>query len=207
MLFRLHVGNYLFAQIHCYPNKVLVGIFKCFSTILSISQQNQSTKMAHKSQKHWPSQPPVLGNTGLLFSQLCYTCTDIWEVSQFCKRPTSVTALPPSQHDTSVRWESMHSADIVLCLSAAPDIPTPGIWLLYSPQLSSHSNSSLETPAARGVTKQHKQFKQSSLWERGGSLRGVRMLHYHQLLLDLWKWVIPACLGSYLALQGPSLAG
>lgn len=57
--------------------------------------------MAHKYQKHWPSQSPVPRNTGLLFSQLCYTSTDIWEVFQFCKRPTSVTALPSSQHDTS----------------------------------------------------------------------------------------------------------
>lgn len=140
-LFRLKAGNNLFAQTH--------------KTKFQLESLLFLSNFEHfKSQKHRPSQLPIMGETGLWFSPLCYTSTDIWAVYQFCKRATSVTVLPSSQHDASVRWESMHSADLALCLSAAPDIPTPGIWLLYSPQLGSHSNSSPETPAARWVTEQ-----------------------------------------------------
>lgn len=172
-----------FSPKHC----VLITKFKLES--LKISSHLSASPNKIKQQK-WPislrsagciSHCDVQGNTGLSFSPLCYS-TDI-----FFSLEGVLRLWLSSQHDTSMHRGSMRSADIVLRLSAAPDIPTPGIWLLHSPRLSCYTNSSPETPAARWVTEQRKQFKESSVRECWGSLRGVKTLQYRHLLLDLWK--------------------
>lgn len=85
-----------------------------------------------------------------------------------------MAVLPTSQHDTGARWEGERTTQHPALFERAFDFPTPGIWLLYSPQLSSHCNPSPETPGARWVTEQRKHFKQSRLWERGGKFEGSR---------------------------------